>query len=121
LAPKVADGTQQFQCESQQPLSGQTTKQMRRGLAIGTRPAEKYNFVLLGFGGLKSTKSTKKYKKFPSAIMALFKQQQPPQMINNTMQHISNAITTSPGVKQSFVISIGTFHEASAIIPVLWD
>jgi hypothetical protein len=80
------------------------------------RPAEKYNFVFLGFGGLKSTKSTKKYKKFPSAIM-----QQPPQMINNTMQHISNAITTSPGVKQSFVISIGTFHEASAIIPVLWD
>jgi hypothetical protein len=39
-----------------------------------TRPAEKYNFVLLGFEGLKSTKSTKKYlyKKFPSAIMALF-------------------------------------------------
>jgi hypothetical protein len=43
-------------------------------------------------------------------------------MINNTMQHnISNAIARSPGVKQSFVISIGTFHEASAIIPVLWD
>jgi hypothetical protein len=37
-----------------------------------SRPAEKYNFVLLGFEGLKSTKSTKKYKKFPSAIMALF-------------------------------------------------
>jgi hypothetical protein len=36
------------------------------------RPAEKYNFVFLGFWGLKSTKSTKKYKKFPSAIMALF-------------------------------------------------
>jgi hypothetical protein len=73
----------------------------------------------LGFGGLKSTKSTKKYlQKVPLSYYPYFNSNNPPED-KYTMQHISNAITTSSGVKQSFVISIGTFHEASAIIPVL--
>jgi hypothetical protein len=74
-----------------------------------------------GFGGEKVQKVQRSTKSSSMLFWPYFNSNNPPQMVNNTMQHISNAITTSPGVKQSFVISIGTFHEASAIISVLRD